>query len=285
VGLRWSGWSLGLTILGLFLVAFSLVWLLAIFPAMAKLPADLDKAVYFEGTYTVMNPETEKMDEIPVNVERLQQATEVQDNVLLINETVTCIHALAGMELPQFGATSVLGVDRSTRAYASGCGDMERTGQFTFPSGVKKGNYSMWVSTAGCALEAEFTGEEDFHGLKVFSFQISEQGLDIGSQAGTGIPQVLDLDTNLKVEPVSGAPVYTESYMAIKIVPAPEMQVPIYISSLSFTDDTVVELVDSASSGRIMILWATVYGFWLAVGLGGALILVGVIMAARTEPD
>jgi len=52
---------------------------------------------------------------------------------------------------------------------------------------------------------------------------------------------------------------------------------------LSFTDDTIAEMVDTASSGRNMILWATVYGFWIAIGLGAALTLGGVIMAARAD--
>jgi len=260
-----------------------MVWLLAIFPAMAKLPADLDKATDFEGTYTVMNSETQAMDEIPVNVERYQLATDVQGNVLIIEETVTSTHALAGVELAQFGSTSVLGVERSTRVHVSGYGDMDRTGQFTFPAGAKKESYPFWISTAGRAPDAEFIGEQDFHGLRVFEFEINAQDLDIGTQAGTGLPQVLDISTVIKVEPVSGVPVDTESYTVINIVPAPDMKVPVCISDLRFTDDTIADYVDYATSSRNMILWATVYGFWAVVGLGGALILAGGAIAIRTR--
>ena len=242
--MRFKGWGLGLTISGLVLVVFALVWLLVIFPTMAKLPADYSEVFNFEGTYQVMNPETGTLDEIPVNVEREQLTTDVQDNVLIINETITCTHALAGMELPQFGMTGVLGVDRSTRAYVLGYGDMERIGQFSFPSELKKESYSMWISSAGRPLEAEFIGEEDFHNLKVFAFEINEQDLDIGTQAGTGLPQVLDVDISLKVEPVSGATVDTESNSTYSVVLAPGMKVPYYISSVSFTEDTIADLVD-----------------------------------------
>lgn len=68
--MRFRGWGLGLTISGLVLVVFALVWLLAIFPTMAKLPADYHKVVNLEGTYQVMNPGTGALDEIPVNVQR-----------------------------------------------------------------------------------------------------------------------------------------------------------------------------------------------------------------------
>jgi len=273
-----------LTYIGLFLVIFSLVWLFAIFPAMDKIPADHSREINFEGTYQVMNPQTQSLDEIPVNVKREQQATEVQDNVLIINQTITTYTpTVDGMELPQFGVTEVLGVDRSTRAYVPGYGDMERSGQFSFPERVEEKSYSLWIPTAGRPLEANFIGEEDFHDLTVFTFKISEQGLDIGTQAETGLPQVLDIVVDMKVEPVSGTTVRSESLNTIKVVPAPGMEMPVYISSLKFTDSTITDLVDTASSARGMLLWAKVYGFWLVIGVGGVLTLVGVVRAIRTR--
>jgi len=274
---------MGLTIGGLVLVVFALVWLLAIFPAMVKLPEDHHRVVNFEGTYMVMNPDTQALDEIPVCVERKQLATDVQDNVLIIDQTVTCTHALAGMELPQFGVSEVLGVDRSTRAYVPGYGDMDRGGQFCFPSDVKEESYSMWILSAGRPLEAEFIGEEDFNDLSVLAFEISEQDLDIGTQEGTGLPQVMDTVISLKVEPVTGTTVYTESDTTYSIVPAPDMKVPYYISSISFTDETITELVDDAAGNRSMMLWATVYGFWIVIGVGAALVVTGIVMATRAK--
>jgi len=284
VALQRKTWNTVLISLGLVLVILSLVWLYAIFPPLAKLPADHHKVINFEGTYKVMNPETESLDEIPVNVQREQQATEVQDNVLIISQIITTTHAVAGMQLPQFGLTEILGVDRSTRQYVTGYGDMDRSGQFCFPEKVEKETYSVWMPTAGRPLEAGFIGEEDFEGLTVFVFQISEQDLDIGTQQGTGLPQVLDIVVALKVEPVSGVTVHTESVNTIKIVPAPGMKMPVYVSSLTFTDDTIADLVDTARSARSMLLWAKVYGFWLVIGVGIVLTLVGVLRAIRTRP-
>ncbi len=277
-------WNTVLISLGLVLVILSLVWLYAIFPPLAKLPADHHKVINFEGTYEVMNPQTQTLYEIPVNVVREQQATEVQDNVLIINQTITTYTpTVDGMELPDFGLTEELGVDRSTRQYVVGYGDMDRSGQFSFPEKVEKKSYSMWMPTAGDALEADFIGEEDFEGLTVFAFKINEQDLDIGTQQGTGLPQVLDIVVALKVEPVSGVTVHTESVSAINIVPAPSMKMPIYISNLSFTEDTIADLVDTARSARSMLLWAKVYGFWIVIGVGIILTLVGVLRAIRTE--
>ncbi len=274
--MKWS-----LTIVGVVIVVFALVWLLAIFPAMNKLPEDHHRVVNFDGTYQVMNPDTQAMDSIPVCVQRVQDATDVQDNVLIINQTVTCTHAQAGMELPQFGLAEVLGVDRSNREYVSGYGDMERSGQFCFPSDAQEESYSVWIPSAGRPLEAEFKGEEEFHGLKVFNFQISEQNLDIGTQEGTGLPQVMDIVTTMTIEPVSGTTVDTTSDTTYSI-DMQGMKIPYYISSISFTEDTIDELVDTAKDARSMILWATVYGFWIAIGVGAALIVTGVVMFART---
>ncbi len=284
MALQRKTWNTVLISLGLVLVILPLVWLYAIFPPLAKLPADHHKVINFEGTYEVMNPETQSLVEIPVNVEREQQATEVQDDVLIINQVITTTHALAGMELPEFGLTEVLGVDRSTRQYVAGYGDMDRNGQFCFPEKVEKKSYSIWMPTAGRPLEADFIDEEDFEGLTVFVFQISEQDLGIGTQEGTGLPQVLDIVVDLKVEPVSGTTVHTESVNAINIVPAPGMKVPVYVSSLTFTDDTIADLVDTARSARSMLIWAKVYGFWLVIGVGIVLTLVGVLRAIRTRP-
>ncbi len=283
MALQRKTWNTVLISLGLVLVILSLVWLYVSFPSLAKLPADHHKVINFEGTYEVMNPQTQTLDEIPVKVKREQQATEVQDNVLIINQTITTTHALAGMELPQFGLTEVLGVDRSTRQYVVGYGDMDRSGQFSFPEKVEKKSYSLWMPTAGRPLEADFIGEDDFEGLTVFVFKISEQDLDIGTQQGTGLPQVLDIVVDMTVEPVSGATVHTESVNAINIVPAPGIKMPVYVSSLRFTDDTIVDLVDTARSARSMLLWARVYGFWQVIGVGIVLTLVGVLGAIRAR--
>ena len=273
-----------LTSAGLVLVIFSLVWLFAIFPALAKLPADHHKVVNFEGTYKVMNAETRTLDEIPVKVKREQQATGVQDNVLIIDQVITTAHADSGTDLSQFGLNEELGVERSEREYVPGYGDMERSGQFCFPEKVEKKSYPFWIPTAGRPLETVFVDEEEFHGVKVFTFEMNEEDLDIGTHPTANMPQLLDVSVKMKVEPVSGTTVYSESINTIKIVATPEMIVTIYISDIKFTDDTITDLVDIAGSARTQLLWAKVYGFWLCLGLGIVLMLVGVVGIIRARP-
>ena len=282
--LKWKAWNIGLTCLGLALAILAVVWRLAIFPSMAKLPADYHYVVDFEGINKVINTQTMSLDEIPVKVKREQRATEVQGNVLIINQVITTTHAVAGTELTQFGRNEMLGVNRSTREYVLGYGDMDRSGQFTLPAALAKRSYTMWSPTAGRPLEAVFTGEEDLQGIRVFAYRISEQGLDIGVHSESGLPQVLDVDVIMKAEPVSGTTVVSESDTTIKVVAAPGMQIPVYVSSIKFTDDTIADMVDTAKSARMLLLWAKVYGFWLVIGVGIVLILVGVLGAIRTRP-
>ena len=143
----------------------------------------------------------------------------------------------------------------------------------------------MWILNAGRPLEAEFMGEEELDGLKVFVFEIEGQDLDIGTQEGTGLPQVVDIEISLKVEPVTGTTVDTESKSTYSVVlPEPAgMKSNYYISDIAFTEETTAELVDEAAGNRSMILWLSVYGFWIAIGVGVVLIAVGVVMFARAK--
>ncbi|HEY32997.1 MAG TPA: DUF3068 domain-containing protein [Dehalococcoidia bacterium] len=275
----------GWTIAGLILVILALIWVLAIFPMLSKLPSDLSETTNFEGTYTVMDPTTQMPEVIPVNVTRYYEATGTEDSVLILHQTVTTTHADYGIELPQFGLEETLGVDRTTREYVAGYGDMDRTGQFSAPSDLEQESYQLWNPTAMTDLEAKFVAEEEFEGLKVYAFQVDETGFDIGTQAGTGLPQVLDTTINLKVEPVTGTTVYSASITTIKIVMVPGMEMTVYESDIHFTDDTIADLVDKASSGRTMLLWGSVYGFWIVIGLGIALMLVGVVVNIRGRTE
>jgi hypothetical protein len=285
MSITWRGWSGVLAVAGLLLVVFAILWSLVIFPALAKLPEDLNETTVFEGTYYVMDPQTQQMEQIPVNVERHYEATEIQDGVLILNQTITTSHAQYGMELPDFSMEETLGVDRSTREYVAGYGDMDRSGQFSFPSDLEQKSYQLWNPTAGSDLEVKFVAEEKVDNLTVYAFQVSEEGIDLGDYPGTTFPQSLDVIINMKVEPVSGTTVFSQSITTIKVAYSSEMIIPVYISSIQFTEDTISEMVDTASSARTMILWASVYGFWIVVALGIILILAGLLVGYRARSD
>ncbi len=286
LGLR--GWSLGLTITGLILVILALVVLLVIFPILAKWPGDYSQEYMFEGSVQVLNPETGFLDEIPTSVERLLTATGIEgDDVLLLKQDVTFYAAQLGIPLAELGidldSSEVYGLNRTTRANVSGHGDMNRGGQFTFPADVEQGTYSFWSSSAMTALPAIFVSEETFQGITVYNFKIDVKDLPAGTMAGTGLPQTMDVLTEIKVEPVSGIPVFADTTTTLKAPLIPDATIPIFINHMAYTSDTTSEMVDLAKSKSNLILWATVYGFWIAVGLGIALVLAGSVMSARSR--
>ncbi len=286
LGLR--GWSLGLTITGLILVILALVVLLVIFPILAKWPGDYSQEYMFEGSVQVLNPETGSLDEISTSVERLLTATGIEgDDVLLLKQDVTFYEATSGMLLADLGididSSEVYGLNRTTRANVSGHGDMDRSGQFTFPADVEQETYSFWSSSAMTALPATFVSEATFLELKVYNFKIDMKDLPAGTMAGTEVPQTMDVLVEIKVEPISGIPVFTETTTILKAPLVPNAMIPIFVNNMAFTSDTTSEMVDLAKSKSNLILWATVYGFWIAVGLGIALVLAGSVMSARSR--
>ena len=283
MSLRWSGWSRALTIFGLLLITFALIWLLVAFPIMAKIPADYEEEYMFEGSIMQLNQETMSLDPTPTSVERLLKVTDVQDDVLLLQQDVNFYHAEFGVLLEDICSSELLGIDRSTRENVSGYGDMNRSGQFTFPAGVGKEKYDFWSSSTMCTLPAQYIGEEQFEGLTVYNFKIEVQDINYGTDEATGLARTMDLLTEIKVEPVSGIPVDTITTTTIKLNMGQEQPTPVFINSMSFTDDTVADMVDTAESTRSLILWATVYGFWIVIGLGVVLTLGGVTVAARSD--
>ena len=279
--MRLKGWSLGLTTFGLALVVFALVWLLAIFPAMAKLPADYEQEYTFDGSIMQLNSETMSLDEIPTDIVRLLTATGTEDDVLLLQQDINIYHAEAGILLTS--TSEVYGLDRTTRENVAGYGNMDRSGQFTFPAGVEQETYSFWSSSAMTTLPANFVSEETFQGITVYNFKIDSSDLPAGTMEGTDAPQTMDVLTEIKVEPVSGVPVYTTTTTTVKAQLMSGDPTPIYVNSMAFTSETIDEMVDLAESSRSLILWTTLYGFWIAIGVGAVLVVTGVVIAIRRK--
>jgi len=279
--MRLKGWSLGLTIIGLVLVIFSLVWLLAIFPAMSKMPTDYEQEYTFEGFIKQLNAATMSLDEIPTDVDRILTATGTEDDVLLLKQDINTYEAQTENLIRS--TSEVYGLDRTTRENVPGYGDMDRSGNFTLPAGVEKETYSFWSSSTMTALPANFVSEETYHGITVYNFKIDISDLPAGTMEGTGAPQTMDVLTEIKAEPVSGIPVYTSTTTTLKAQLMSGDPTTIYVNSMAFTSETIDEMVDLAESSRSMILWASVYGFWIAIAVGVVLIVVGVVMAIRTK--
>ncbi len=269
---------------GVVLIALALVWLYLIFPVMAKFPADYEKVYHFEGTVQVFDIATNKLIPIGTKMDRALTATGVNDaGALLIDQVIKFTIAANGAPLsaasPSLAAldsTETYAIDRTTRENVAG-GDKARSGQFTFPADTKQETYQVWSATTGTALPAAFTGEETIQGVKVHVFKIDSKANPYAPNPTTKLAQTVDVATTIKVEPVSGTPVYTTTKTTINMQMAPTTAIPVLINESTFTSATIDESVIEAKDNRSKILWASVYGFWAVFGLGAVLVVIGLL--------
>ena len=276
--------------LGLILIVLALVWLVAIFPGMAKLPADYEQEYTFEGSVQVYVPQLGMLVPIQTTMTRTLTATGVtEDDVLLLQQDIVFYEATSGQPLavatgtPSLAAldsTEVYGLDRTTRANVPGEGDTSRSGQFTFPADVQQETYQYWSSSVGKTISATFAGEETYEGITVYLFEMSSTGNPYYPDMETGLPRTKDVSAEIRVEPVSGVPVFATTTTTINLQ-IPGSPMPVLINTSTFTSETVDDMVELAESTSSLILWASVYGFWAIIGLGAVLTLVGVVRSNR----
>jgi hypothetical protein len=274
--------------LGALLVALSLVWNFAIFPSMAKMPADYEQEYTFEGSVQVFVAELGTLVPIQTTMNRTLTATSVtDDDILLLKQDIVFFEATSGQPLgainPALAAldsSEVYGLDRTTRANVSGNGDMDRTGQFTFPADVQQETYQYWSSSTASALSATFVTEETYQGIKVYVFEINSTGNPYQDYA-PGISQTMDVYAKIRVDPVSGIPVFATSTTTIIMAHPLAGPMPVLINTSTFTSDTVDEMVELATSTGNLLQWAGVYAFWGVLGLGVILTAGGVLRNTR----
>jgi hypothetical protein len=279
-----------LVALGVAVIALAMVWLYLIFPGMAKLPGDYSKVYHFDGTLQVANA-TGALQTIPggTKMDRTLTGTGVNDaDALMLNQVIKFTMAANGAPLsaanPALAAldsTETYAIDRTTRENVAG-GDKTRSGQFTFPADTKQETYQFWSSTTGTALPATFVGEETIQGLKVFVFKIDSKD-NAYPNAANGAPQKVDVATTIKVEPVSGTPIYTTSKTTVRMQVAANTFIPVLVNEITFTSATVDENVTEGKANMNKIMWASVYGFWGAIALGAVLILLGLVVKSKVK--
>ncbi len=276
-----------LMVSGVAVIALALVWLYLIFPGMAKLPADYSVVYHFEGTLQAANPQTGALGAVPggTKMERSLTGTGINDaDALLLKQVIKFTMAANGAPLsaanPAFAAldsTETYAIDRTTRVNLAG-GDKTRSGQFTFPLDVKQETYQYWVATTNSTLPATFIGEETVDGLKVYVFKIDSKG----NTSPTNATQKIDVAATIKVEPVSGTPVDSKLTTTVNQLLPTGGSIPALINESHFTQATIDEMVTEGKANKNKILYASVYGFWGAFGLGAVLFLVGMFMKSKS---
>ena len=267
-----------LFVVGACIITFGAVWLTIVFPGMEKLPADFRREDMFSGTYRVLNPATSQLDEIPVTIQQVRETVRNEGDKAFIKETITTLLP-TGQPVPQFPPTETeVAVDRVTREYLPG-GDQQRTGRLGFPMDVNPDEvYEIWVSSAGRALPARYSGTAEIEGIEAYLYIIDEVDLPLPPDPQSGLPRVSDVRVEAHMEPRSGATVDTVSRSAISFMHPQAGKTPMFVSTISFTDDNVTRSVSDAKSARTKLILVGSYMPWLVMGLGMLFALFGTFL-------
>ncbi len=275
------------------LITFGVVWVTIIFPGLKKLPADLNQAVQYQGTVTVLDPETyQPVTYDDVILTRRCQAVRSSGDVIYIEEEVSFVDSKTGLEISSLYGSELLAVDRVSRANVPGYGDENREGLWQFPLDVKTGqDYPVWLTGSPTTLDARYVGEKDFRGLHVLVYEIATPDEGVTTPAGIFTPEMqLYRWIKVRVEPASGVTVYMEdTQKRTSKIPVFDDLFPntgditftdmtVFETSLVFTEETIEREVDDASFYRWALSWGNTYLPWLVFGFGVVMGLLGSIL-------
>lgn len=182
--------------LGLLLVAGGLVLKLAVLPALAVWPDDVDSTRTYEGTLvTMLNPAALQtgdlahlfLEDVPVSVDRHVTTEQVDGNQALVKEEVR-VYGPDGALLPALNTddggqatTYWYAIDRKTTEEIpnftdnSGVDDRRQGLVIGFPIGTEKRDYEGWSDDLQRLQTVEFVAVEDHEGISTYHFS-SESG-------------------------------------------------------------------------------------------------------------
>jgi hypothetical protein len=297
--------GIALCVLGVLLAIFGIVWITVIWPSLARIPADLDQETIQQGTVTLYDSAHDAYVTYEVTNSRHYVARKASKDIVYLDETITFTDTATGQEIPSLSASYFLGIDRVTRENVAGHGDGIGEGHYSFPFDVSKTEtYPFWNEGNPANLDCTYVGEETFEGMKVYVFHMTTPDEGLPLPAGFLPPDLRDYapamyihqEITMKVEPVSGVVVYFESAtqrvgqvpIQDEIFPATApltyKEVSFYKDSLTFTDETVEDLVSQAKSAKTQVALARMLP-WLSIGGGVVLVGVGVFLARRRPQE
>jgi len=270
-----------LAIVGAVLAIFGALWVAVIFPSLDKMPADYEQTLYFDGTFSVMNPATMSMDSFPIKQTLAQEAIGTEDGALLIHEVSTFINADTGEDISAiYGDESTLAIDAHTLEFMPQVDERGRWGQFGPPRPLGVGDsFALWHPGAEQALMANCVGKEDFRGLGVLVFEIDEADIPIGTEPTSGMELYLSPKLTLWIEPSSGTVVNQTSETTTSIDFMGTMM-PVQIANVDYAEETIVDLMGTAHSARTMLLWFRTLVPWMAIGFGTVLVISSATIVA-----
>jgi len=270
-----------LAIVGALLAVFGALWVAVIFPALDKMPSSYAQDYQFDGTFSVMNEATMSMDIFPIEQTLSQEAVGTEDGALLIHEVRSVKNAVTGADISAiYGDESILAINPSTLEFMPQVDERGRWGYFGPPRPLAAGDaFELWHPGAGQALLAENVGEENFRGMDVLVFEINEEYLPIGTEPMSGMELYLSPRITLWVEPSSGT-VVNQTSETVTSLDMMGMKIPVQIANVNYAESTIVNLMATAESASLMLLWFRTLVPWIAIGFGAFLVLTSAAIVA-----
>lgn len=265
-----------LTLLPFFLVLLAALVRFWLAPRASWLPADYSNETHYAAQVRFRETPEGEWDEFPLQARRV-------DQVLVVNGDVAVIQGESHWTMedgtPTYEPINLYGVNRQNRLNVPGYGDVERFGQYLFPSHLDKKTYQFWDPYYVGPRTATFDRVEWIEGLPVYVFAYT--AVDLDDTAGyTILPDVPERyrtlsngEGSLWIEPVSGIVVNFEDRGRTDFVDPEtgEHVADFYHWTARYTDETRVEQLKQALTARLRI-------HSLEVGLPLALLLLAAIL-------
>lgn len=272
------------SVVGLILVILGVLWIAVIWPSLNKMPASLDKTLYFDGNIKVPDQTIPgQMVTFPIEEILQQNGNGTQDGALFVHEKYIVTNAITGEELPAYGLEQTLAVDRKTLAIVTNIDEQHRSGYWGPPRGLGEGDtFDLWNPGAYRALTATYAGADTFRDMKVVIFKIDAQDMSLGNDPQTQQPLLMDTTINLTIEPKTGV-VVDEDALTTTSLSMGGQKVPVQITYVRYAERTIVDLMDTAKdASKMLMLMGTVVP-WVLIGVGAVLVIINIVFTRRKK--
>jgi len=315
--------KIGLVAGGVILILVGLVVRFVLVPGMKVVPANLDVVRTYQGTLTMLDPNTfEFYQEVPVHIVRYVKMEKVDGSKGLISELA---ELYTGDQLIQ-SRRSLYAIDRHTLSSIQGFGeDWPREGlTISYPIGTHKRDYQGWNEDAQQVETAQYVRTETYQGVKTYVFEIDTgpdpirdpflvellpRQLDksllldlvdqfplndaqraLAARLLPGLPDPVPLDylyssdLTLWVEPTTGMVVDLHKHEWRMVALNGLPVAPIFEMDWRHTPETIADSIDEAKPLITQVRWLEGILPWVAWIVGAILVGVGLVLRLKSVP-
>ncbi len=161
-------------------------------PSMKKIPSNLNEIIFYEGELGMLNPKTASLDYKNIDIKRSIKSMGYEGKVLMVREDIEIIDKNSKERIDELCMVNLYGIDPYTAKNIEGFGNIDRSGQWIFPVGVEKKDYSVWntdldnpfkngyISKEEAQALGQYLGREERGGIKTYKFSGGQENVFFG---------------------------------------------------------------------------------------------------------